>query len=1058
MATTDTKRQLKDLLRELFQLNNTDLDFGIYRILNIKAKEVGEFIEKDIDAKIETVKDKIIDRQSGDIKAELEEAKAKLEKDFKVDFQKDGDLEAKVGQFGQLDLFMEPFNRFKTAKDKLDNLRISEDTEKSIYNELYRFFERYYEGGDFISKPRAGKNNYMIPYEGEEVKLYWANYDQYYIKTGDNFKNYLFNNQSADPKTLTQVEFRILDAETAINNNKEEKGRLFVPAEEPFEWIAEERKLLVKFYYRVPTAEEKKTWGESQSVKTDNKGINQKLAALVTEAVKKIGDAELLLFLSKTRNNSKGVPMPLFFYHLERYTNLNKFDYFIHKDLKGFLQRELDAFLKNEVFSIAFLDPAWKEQEVQEAIKNNVLKASAIRDIALVVIDFMSELEEFQKRLFEKKKFVVESHYCMTLDRIPESVYDDVVQYILTDKDKKQIQDWIDLKFIAGSELEPKKTTGKNHDEYSDAKAFFKANNKLVLDTKNLSAELKWKLFAAFENIDKLTNGILINSENFQALNFIQSKAKGQVRSVYIDPPFNTGDDDFLYKDSMQHSSWMCMMLDRMRLSKNLMSKNAGIYSHIDYKEVANLKQLQEKIFGSENFVQLISVKAASPAGFKTVNPGPIDVTEYILFSVKSRKDFEFKKAYTPVEYDSNYNLVIENLDSPCEEWSFISIIDAIYKENGIANNKDAKEKWGDYWKIIRDNLIAVYALENKDRVVSIRDPQKPTDDLKALLKKSKDEDRLCEYKKENGESSYAYKGGLLSFYSNKVLTVDGIETPTELLTDFWNDVSWAGIANEGNVKLKNGKKPERLLKRVIESTMNSNDEFTLDYFSGSGTTPAVSHKMGKKWIGIEMGRYFEDLTKRRLLNVLNGEQTGISKIQEWKGGGIFQYIKLEQYEDTLNNIEIQNTAPQLSFLDNIRYQLIHGTKGSDSLINLEKFTKPFDYTMKIVQQNEPKEGINIDLVTTFNFMLGIEVQRYVLAENNGLDYKIVIGKKGLQQFIIIWRNFDETSIDLKTEKEFITKQDWYNTTAFVYCNGDNAFSAHPIEPEFIRLMNEPVI
>jgi adenine-specific DNA-methyltransferase len=146
MATTDTKQQLKDLLRELFQLNNTDLDFGIYRILNIKAKEVEEFIEKDIDAKIESVKDKIINRQSGDIKAKLEEAKAKLEKDFKVDFQIDGDLESKVGQFGQLELFMEPFNRFKTAKEKLDNLRVSEDTEKSIYNELYRFFERYYEG------------------------------------------------------------------------------------------------------------------------------------------------------------------------------------------------------------------------------------------------------------------------------------------------------------------------------------------------------------------------------------------------------------------------------------------------------------------------------------------------------------------------------------------------------------------------------------------------------------------------------------------------------------------------------------------------------------------------------------------------------------------------------------------------------------------------------------------------------------------------------------------------------------------------------------------------
>lgn len=1047
MTKNDTKQQLKDLLRELFQLNNTDLDFGIYRIMNIKSKEVDAFINKDLDEKVERVKSKILDRQNEDIKAALDEAKTKLKKDFKINFEQDGDLEAKVNQFGQLEIFQEPYNKFKAAKDKLDNLRVSEDTEKSIYNELYRFFDRYYEGGDFISKPRAGKNNYMIPYEGEEVKLYWANYDQYYIKTGDNFKNYLFNNQSTNAATFTQIEFRILDADTAINNNKEEKGRLFVPVAEPFEWLADERKLLVKFHYRVPTAEEKKVWGDKQSVKTESKGINQKLAAMINDAAKKINDTELLLLLNKTKNNSKGEAIPLFQYHLERYTTVNKFDYFIHKNLREFLRRELDTFLKNDVLSIAFLDPDWKEQEVQEAIKNNVIKCGAIRDIAFVVIDFISEMEEFQKRLFEKKKFVVESHYCMTLDRIPASVYAEVITHILTDKDKKQIADWIDLKFISGNELAA-----------DTAKQYLADNNKLVLDTKNISDNLKWKLLAAIDNLDENTDGLLINSENWQALNLLQEKYKGKIRSVYIDPPFNTGDGDFLYKDSMQHSSWMCMMIDRLKLSKNLMSKNAGIYSHIDYKEVANLKQLQEKAFGTENFVQLISVKTASPAGFKTVNPGPIDVTEYILFSVKSRGDFEFRKSFTPVEYDSNYGLVIENIADNCSDWKFISIIDAIYKENRITNNKEAKDKWGEYWKIIRDNLIAVYALENKNRIVSIRDPQKPTDDLKALLKKSKDDDTVYEYKKESGESSYAYKGGLLSFYSNKVRTIDGIETPTELLTDFWNDISWAGIANEGNVKLKNGKKPERLLKRVIESIVDNRNDFTLDFFSGSGTTPSVSHKLGIKWIGIEMGKYFEELTKRRLINVLNGEQTGISKAQNWAGGGIFQYLKLEQYEDTLNNIEIHRTAPQLSFIDNIRYQLLYGTKGSDSLLNLEKFTKPFSYTMKIVQQNEPKEDTVIDLVTTFNFLLGIEVQRYVLAENKGLEYRIVFGKKGLQQYIIIWRNFDEETIDLKAEKEFITTEDWYSKTSFVFCNGDNAFSAHPIEPEFIRLMNEPVL
>jgi adenine-specific DNA-methyltransferase len=382
MAKLEVKEQLKSLLRELFQLDNTDLDFGIYRILNLKSKEVEEFISVQLDAKVEEVKDKILQRQSTDIKTELEAAKKELTDKFQVDFNVDGDIDAKSKQYGQLPLFQEPFNRLKDARERLNVLKVSEDTEKSIYNELYRFFDRYYEGGDFISKPRAGKNNYLIPYEGEEVKLYWANHDQYYIKTGENFKNYVFNNQSADPASLTQVEFKIIDAEVAVNNNKEEKGRLFIPTENPIEWLPEERKLLVKFYYKVPNAEEKKLYGDKQSVKTDNKGINQRLFAIISAKIKEINDKELLLFSGKTRATTKGDAQPIIQYHLERYTTVNKFDYFIHKNLKEFLSRELDFFLKNEVLSIQFLNIEWSENEIQEAIKNNLLKASCIRELA----------------------------------------------------------------------------------------------------------------------------------------------------------------------------------------------------------------------------------------------------------------------------------------------------------------------------------------------------------------------------------------------------------------------------------------------------------------------------------------------------------------------------------------------------------------------------------------------------------------------------------------------------------------------------------------------------
>ena len=1048
MATTDTKQQLKDLLRELFQLNNTDLDFGIYRVLNIKAKEVEAFIEKDIDAKIENVKSKILDRQSGDIKAELERLKTELQNEFDPDFEKiDSSTLPK-----QLALkFEEKFGAYKKQRTILDDLRVSEDTEKSIYNELYRFFERYYEGGDFISKPRAGKNNYMIPYEGEEVKLYWANYDQYYIKTGDNFKNYLFNNQSADPKTLTQVEFRILDADTAINNNKEEKGRLFVPAEVPFEWIAEERKLLVKFYYRVPTAEEKKTWGDKQSVKTDNKGINQKLAALVNEAGKKFGDAELLLFLSKTRNNSKGEAIPLFLYHLERYTTVNKFDYFIHKDLKSFLQRELDTFLKNDVFSIAFLDPTWKEQEVQEAIKNNVMKASAIRDIALVVIDFMSELEEFQKRLFEKKKFVVESHYCMTLDRIPKSVYEDVVQYILTDKDKKQIQDWIELKFITGSELKPKKTKGKKEDEYADAKAFLKANDKLVLDTKYLTDELKWRLLIAFINIEEQTDGVLINSENWQALNFIFKKYSNKIKVSYIDPPYNTELDrqqgKFVYKDSFEHSTWIAMMKDRIAMSGKMLEKNGIHFQSIGDDELHNSISLYQTI--GYKVLGTFSWKRTRTGGHlsNTVNK----ITDYVIIADKARPGQMLyggkadPEESQPMNKDGNS---IKTLSFKPGEIEFINEDDDEFTiESGEYGTTASKVKVLEPILVRKKKNVNEAKLEGNFTWTQ--------DFLEAEIERGariivKEKKRMLPRFFRESEHSKPFPS-----MPNEDVQVGTNEDGSALLFSLFNSDKF------------DYPKPISLLESLIESkTYFTNDGYVIDYFAGSGTTGHAVINLNRKtegsrkYILVEMGNYFNDVTKPRILKAIYSDKwdKGIPEKNNSGISQIFQYIKLEQYEDTLNNIEILNSAPQLSILDNIRYQLIHGTKGSDSLINLEKFTKPFDYTMKIVQQNEPKEGTNIDLVTTFNFLLGIEVQRYVLAENNVLDYKIVMGKKGLQQFIIIWRNFDENSIDLKKEKEFITKQDWYNTTAFVYCNGDNAFSAHPIEPEFIRLMNEPVI
>ena len=256
----------------------------------------------------------------------------------------------------------------------------------------------------------------------------------------------------------------------------------------------------------------------------------------------------------------------------------------------------------------------------------------------------------------------------------------------------------------------------------------------------------------SFEENDNL----LIKGNNLLALSSILKRYEGKVKCIYIDPPYNTGSDSFKYNDNFNHSSWLVFMRNRILQAYKLLNKEGGLFVQIDYHELGYLIPLLDEIFGKNNLVQIISVKTASPAGFKTVNPGPIDVTEYILFYAKDRNSFNFEKMYVPTSYDSNYDLYIENPDDTPEKWKLEKLYNIIYKINGIDPGntwqqaaRNAQTKWGEYWKIIRDSLIAEFALQNADRIVSIRDPQKPTQELKALMEHSKIErDKVFVYNK----------------------------------------------------------------------------------------------------------------------------------------------------------------------------------------------------------------------------------------------------------------------------------------------------------------------
>lgn len=388
-----------------------------------------------------------------------------------------------------------------------------------------------------------------------------------------------------------------------------------------------------------------------------------------------------------------------------------------------------------------------------------------------------------------------------------------------------------------------------------------------------------------------ITDNLIFKGNNLLALHSLKKEFKGQVKLIYIDPPYNTGSDSFAYNDNFNHSSWLTFVYNRLSVARDLLSENGCIFVHIDHHQVGYLNILLNDIFNLRNKVQIIAVKTASPAGFKTVNPGPIDVTEYILFYTKEKSSFNFKKGYVPVGYNKNYNLYVEK-SNDVKKWQFIPIREKVIQDLGFKDEKEAKAKYGNLWSRLYPILLEDFTYKNAENVVSVRDPHKPTETVKNLMKESKELPYPIEYKREDGTSMYLYNGGALAFYSNKMQNIDGKPTITELLTDFWDHISWAGIGKEGGVKLKNGKKPEKLLKEIIELTTSEGD-IVMDYHLGSGTTAAVAHKLNRQYIGIEQLDYGDNDSVIRLQNVIKGDGTGVSNSVKWKGGGSFVYLEL---------------------------------------------------------------------------------------------------------------------------------------------------------------------
>lgn len=367
------------------------------------------------------------------------------------------------------------------------------------------------------------------------------------------------------------------------------------------------------------------------------------------------------------------------------------------------------------------------------------------------------------------------------------------------------------------------------------------------------------------------------------------------MKCIYIDPPYNTGSDSFGYNDRFKRSTWLCFMKNRLAIAISLLKSDGVIAIQINYKEYAYLKALCDEVFDERNYVTTITVKTATTASFRAINDCPVNVAEFVVVFAKNKQSFHMNPVYVPCTYLEDYGSYIKNFEKDYSEWEIVSVNSLIYESEGVSTWQEYKRLYGEDWKTFRYIKKAAFCLQNCNRVVSLNTMQKPSRDLADMINLSKNNRN----KVYNYEKTYIYNGRTLAFYKNKLRELDGAITPTEILTNIWTDISFLSLGNEGGVDLPNGKKPEKLIRRIFELYTNSGD-IVLDYHLGSGTTCAVAHKMGLKYIGIEQLDYGENDSLIRLKKVISGEQGGISKTVNWQGGGSFVYCELAKLNQSI--------------------------------------------------------------------------------------------------------------------------------------------------------------
>jgi len=686
----------------------------------------------------------------------------------------------------------------KIKKDIEEALTPFPEFREELFDKLYTFFNRYFSesGSIYFSYTPIHQNVYEKVYtDDRDVILFWKTRMLYYVKSDRLFKN-------------LEIE---MDG--------------------------------FKFFFDVSALEHKKAFEKREIVyefKEKRKDDTLVFNVYYSEKGRKTRIDEILKALKKIRVKITEDVLDRAFRVFERQSEV---DYFINQNARKFLREQFDIWLYQYVFSG---ESEWTEKRIKQL--------QTLRDIAFKIIGFISQFEGELVKIWNKPKFVLNSNYVITLDRLAEKDIE-IVEKILRHKNfDEQLKEWKELGIVTD-------TFSKNKilETTLSGKQLSKKYQCLPIDTRYFK-DLELEILGLFENLDEALDGWLIKSENYQALNTILPKFNEKVQMIYIDPPFNKEKDaDYFYSVKYKDSSWVTLLENRLQIAKDVLRDTGNIYVKCDYNGNMFVRLLMNEVFGSDNFRSELVWKRFT--GTKIQFQHFAIVTDTIYCYSKTDK-WLYDQQYKP--YKEKY---VKSFFKYEDEKGKYCLRNFYSEGDGPPRKFFGKlipPPKGHHWRYSQENIDQ---LIHKGRIVLDR---KGFPKLKMYLNemKGKPYDNLLD----------------------EMHVVQGSSRE-----------SW-GFSTQN---------PEKLLQLLIESSSNPND-LILDFFLGSSTTTSVAHKLDRKWIGIEMGDHFYTVALPRMKEVLaargNHEPCGVSKEVKWQGGGFFKYYDLEQYEDTLRNAKYEDS------------------------------------------------------------------------------------------------------------------------------------------------------